>query len=110
MLNDIDVDKAHIFLNYLAKASVEKPREIQVSPMLSEKIIRLSKRLEEFIHLQEAKKLAKASKKEIKALLEADLAKIKKHLIQAKKEKTDPERLFNLVERAEKIKEKINAI
>ena len=110
MLNNLDVDRARIFLRYLAKASVEKPREVQVSPILSDRILRLAKRLDEFIHLQEAKKLAKASKKEIKAMLEADLARVKKHLIQAKKDKLDSEKLYSLVERAEKIKEKIKAI
>ena len=107
MLNNLDIDKARIFLRYLAKAVKETPKTIDISPKLSERIRHLSKRLDKFIQLQETKKFATTSREDIRAMLETDLARIKKILIKAKQEKADPEKLYHLVERAEKIKERI---
>ena len=87
MFNNTDMDKAHMFLRYLARATKEATREVEISPRLSDRITKLSKRLDKFIQLQETKKLATASKEDIKAMLESDLARVKNVLIQAKKEK-----------------------
>lgn len=115
LIKDFDLEKVQIFLKYLAKATSFREENSQVTPLLSNKIKGLSKRLDRFIDLQENQRLSKINEKtnnklNIKTTLENDFARIKKLLIIAKENKTDPEKLFNLIERAENIKKRINKL
>lgn len=108
---EIDENKAKIYLRYLADASKKKNSEVQVSPGLSEKLNRLSKRLDKLIQLEELhNKRRKFSKAELKIYLQKRFDHIKALLKQAKEEKVDNSKLLALIERAESIKKRINEL
>ncbi len=116
MQQDLDLAKAGVFLNYLAKAAKDYkektlPERIRSQEsLLGTRISSLTQRLDKFIKSQELKRFTSLSKEDIKKELNLDLLKIKKLLIQAKIAKADPDILFNLAERAEKIKKRIKEI
>ena len=111
MPEGFDLRKARIFLYYLNRASKEKNAAKEAEMVsVSSRIKSLANRLDNFIRSQEDKRFKALDRKEIKSELKKDLAKVKRLLIQAKKEGTDPERLFSLVERAGRLKDKIEKI
>jgi hypothetical protein len=114
--NDFDIEKASIFLRYLAKNTL-RTSEKKVDSKINEKIKILSKKVQDLIEGQENKKILLEKEKQIlkkksdfKRSIEQDFLLIKKKLNEAKDNNEDPERFFFLVEKAENLKKKLTQL